>query len=262
MPLSEKIAERGTGLPTESVVRYGAQIAAALAHAHERHVIHRDLKGSNVVVTPDGRVKVLDLGVARRVWEEPEESAAPPPMTLTETGAIVGTPHYLAPEVLIGRKADERSDVWALGVLMHEMASGSLPFKGATSFELASSILHALPAALPDRLPAGLRAVITRCLAKEPGERYERASEVRAALETIGSVESSSTTSGTQLAAATPARASRRTWWLAGGAIAAIAVAGVLWFGVAKRTGAPHSGAMTNSLAVLPFVDMSPRTRA
>ena len=129
-PLSETIAERGTGLPTENVARYGAQIAAALAHAHERHVIHRDLKSSNVVVTPDGRAKVLDFGVARRAWEAPSEAAPRCSAALTETGAIVGTPHYLAPEVLRGGKADERSDLWALGVLLHEMASGALPFNG------------------------------------------------------------------------------------------------------------------------------------
>jgi Tol biopolymer transport system component/predicted Ser/Thr protein kinase len=186
-PLSEWIAARGGGLPTENVVRYGAQIAAALAHAHERHVIHRDLKSSNVVITTDGRVKVLDFGLARRVWEAPDGSGNTLSVGLTETGAIVGTPHYLAPEVLRGSRADERSDLWALGVLLHELASGALPFKGATSFELASAILNDLPATLPERLPAGLRSVIGRCLAKEPGERYARASEVRAALEALGS---------------------------------------------------------------------------
>jgi eukaryotic-like serine/threonine-protein kinase len=185
LPLSERIAERGAGLPTEGVVRYGAQIAAALAHAHDRHVIHRDLKGSNVLITPDGRVKVLDFGLARRAWEPADEHGATLSMALTETGVIVGTPHYLAPEVLRGGIADERSDLWALGVLLHEMAAGTLPFRGATSFELASAIMHDLPATLPERVPTGLRQIIGRCLAKEPGERYARASEVRAALEAM-----------------------------------------------------------------------------
>src|SRR5439155_15063152 len=130
-PLSAKIAERRTGLPTESVTRYGAQIAEALAHAHEKHVIHRDLKSSNVLVTADGRVKVLDFGVARRAWE-PDESEATFSQALTETGAIVGTPRYLAPEVLRGGTATERSDLWAMGVLLHEMASGDQPFRGTT----------------------------------------------------------------------------------------------------------------------------------
>jgi eukaryotic-like serine/threonine-protein kinase len=187
-PLSERIAERGpsAGLATESVLRYGAQLAGALAHAHERHVLHRDLKSSNVVVLPDGRVKVLDFGLARRLWEEPDQPLTQQ-VTLTAPGMVVGTPHYLAPEVLRGNKADERSDLWALGVLLHEMACGELPFGGQTSFELMAAILNDPPRALPNRIPAGLRAVIARCLAKEPGERYQRASEVQAALEAIQS---------------------------------------------------------------------------
>jgi eukaryotic-like serine/threonine-protein kinase len=192
-PLSDMIAERPTGLPIENVARYGAQIASALAHAHERHVIHRDLKSSNVVVTPDGRVKVLDFGLARRAGESPEESGATLSMALTEAGALIGTPHYLAPEVLRGEVANQRSDLWALGVLLHEMASGTLPFKGTTSFELASAIMNDIPRQLPDRVPAGLRAVVGRCLAKEPGERYQRASEVRSALETLHSGAASAT---------------------------------------------------------------------
>jgi Tol biopolymer transport system component len=164
-------------------------------------VIHRDLKSSNVVVTSEGRVKVLDYGLARRAWESPEEDGATLSMALTETGAVLGTPHYLAPEVLRGKMANERSDLWALGVLLHEMASGTLPFKGTTRFELASAILHDVPAALPDRVPSGLRSVVRRCLAKEPAERYQRASEVCAALETLRS--------DSATAAALPMRASR-----------------------------------------------------
>ncbi len=184
-PLDERLAQKGGGLATESVASYGAQIAAALAHAHERHVIHRDLKSSNVVVTSDGRVKVLDFGLARRLWDEPDDANATQSMTLTQTGTTVGTPHYLAPEVLRGQNADERSDLWALGVLLHELASGTMPFKGTTSFELGSAILHDMPSSLSERVPAGLRKVIRKCLSKEPGERYQRASEVGAALEAL-----------------------------------------------------------------------------
>ena len=218
--LREKIAERRTGLPTETVARYGAQIASALEHAHERHVIHRDLKSSNVVVTPDGRVKVLDFGLARRAWESPEEGGATLSMALTEAGTVVGTPHYLAPEVLRGGMADERSDLWALGVLLHEMASGTLPFQGNTSFELASAILHDVPATLPDRVPAGLRTVVGRCLAKEPGERYARAGEVRASLETLQPGETAARTAPDRKAHRRPLAA--QTMLLLAGAIVAI----------------------------------------
>src|SRR5262245_60812959 len=184
-PLSERIAEPGAGPAAEAVARYGSQMASALAHAHERGVIHRDLKSANALVTSDGRVKVLDFGVAR--WQGPGESAEVTRETLTQAGAIIGTTHYLAPEVLRGARADERSDLWAMGVVLHEMASGSLPFRGATSYELASAIMNELPAALPNHVPAGLRAVIGRCLMKERGERYKAAGEVHAALEALQS---------------------------------------------------------------------------
>src|SRR5512140_3043341 len=184
-PLSSLIEHRPMGLPTENVLGRGGQIAAALSDAHERHVVHRDLKAANVMVTPEGRVKVLDFGVARFAGEASGPAGAESTAALTRTGSVVGTPAYLAPEVLHGGEADERSDVWSLGVLLFAMAGGALPFRGPTPFALASAILHDPPAALPDRVPAGLRAVIARCLAKEPGERYRRASEVRAALDAL-----------------------------------------------------------------------------
>jgi hypothetical protein len=184
-PLSERIG--GKPLPVESVIRYGVQIADALAHAHAQHVIHRDVKSGNVMVTAEGRVKVLDFGLAKRVWEWEEGTAPTPQVTLTRTGVVVGTPHYLAPEVLHGGKADAVSDVWALGVVLYEMASGALPFQGATGYELSAAILNETPAPLPGKLMAGLRGVIARCLAKQPGERCQRASEVRAALEALQS---------------------------------------------------------------------------
>jgi len=254
-PLNQRIAEQGTGLATDSVVRYGAQIAAALVHAHERQVIHRDLKSSNVVVTSDGRVKVLDFGLAQRASDAPDEAGATLSMALTETGAIVGTPHYMAPEVLRGEKANQRSDLWALGVLLNEMASGTPPFKGATSFELASAIMHDMPAALPERVPAGLRAVIARCLAKEPGERYAGASEVGAALEAIGAGAPGQL--GTLARRAWP----RNAIFAIGLATIALAALAVVWFsdpgGWRARFGVPGAGREIRSLAVLPLENFS-----
>lgn len=177
----------GGGLPAESVTRYGAQIADALAHAHQRGVIHRDLKCGNIVITPEGRAKVLDFGLAKLRSQGQIDQATKTRMSLTDAGTVVGTLGYLAPEVLRGKPSDERSDIWALGVLLYEIASGTLPFQGNTSFDLTSSILRDAPKPLPSQVPPGLRAVIQRCLAKEPGERYQQASEVRAALEALGS---------------------------------------------------------------------------
>ncbi len=172
-----------TGLSMETVARYGTQIADALAHAHDRGIVHRDLKGSNVMVTPEGRVKVLDFGLATRL--EREEISE---LTLSYTALeskLVGTLPYMAPEILRGQKGDHLSDVWSLGVLLYEAAAGKLPFRGNTGFEVTSAILREPSPPLPSTVPYGLAAVIQRCLMKERAERYQRASEVRAALETV-----------------------------------------------------------------------------
>ena len=129
-----------TGLSMETVARYGTQIADALAHAHDRGIVHRDLKGSNVMVTPEGRVKVLDFGLATRL--EREEISE---LTLSYTALeskLVGTLPYMAPEILRGQKGDHLSDVWSLGVLLYEAAAGKLPFRGNTGFEVTSAILR------------------------------------------------------------------------------------------------------------------------
>ena len=174
-----------TGLPADSVIRYGVQIADALAHAHDHGVIHRDLKSTNAVVTPEGRVKVLDFGLAARLKDAELKEATASKVPLTESRTIVGTLPYLAPEVLRGDPADARTDTWSLGVLLYEMASGSHPFHGRTAFELSSAIMATAPAPLPASVPPGLCAVIMHCLEKSPGERYQRASEVRSALEAL-----------------------------------------------------------------------------
>jgi serine/threonine protein kinase/tetratricopeptide (TPR) repeat protein len=173
------------GLPPNVVIRYGMQIADALAHAHEHGVIHRDLKSSNVMVTPEGRVKVLDFGLAARLGSAEIQEATASNVPLTESRPIVGTLPYLAPELLRGEPADARTDIWSLGILLYEMASGTHPFRGRTTFELSSSILSGVPVPLPESVPVGLRAVVVRCLEKSPGERYQRAGEVHSALEAL-----------------------------------------------------------------------------
>jgi len=172
-----------TGLSMEIVTRYGTQIADALAHAHDRGIVHRDLKGSNVMVTPEGRVKVLDFGLATRLDRDEITE-----LTLSYTSLeskLVGTLPYMAPEVLRGQKGDRLSDLWSLGVLLYEAAAGKLPFRGNTGFEVTSAILREPPPALPSTIPYGLAAVIQRCLIKERADRYQRASEVREALEAV-----------------------------------------------------------------------------
>jgi tetratricopeptide (TPR) repeat protein len=223
-PLAAMVPEGG--LPTDAVLRYGTHVADALAHAHERGVIHRDLKTSNVMITPEGRAKVLDFGLAKKLRDEDLAEVTRSGQALTQAGAVVGTLHSMAPELLSGNPADARSDIWALGILLYEMAAGALPFHGKTGFEMTSAILREPPRTLPERVPAGLRAVIQRCLAKEPGQRYQRAAEVRAALEALRS--------DTSVHLMQPALAGSRgakPWMWTGAAIALLAVvlAGIAW---------------------------------
>ena len=176
-----------SGLAVESILRYGVQIAGALAHAHSRNIVHQDLKSANIVITPQGLVKVLDFGLARRLPKETIEEVTQTIGPAATAGAIAGTLSYMAPEILRGQPGTFLSDLWALGVVLYEAASGQLPFRGATGLETSSAILHELPPPLPDRIPPGLWAIIQRCLSKESAQRYQQAGEVQAALEAVQS---------------------------------------------------------------------------
>jgi len=175
------------GLPPESVMRYGTQIAAALGRAHDRGIVHRDLKTANILVTPEGLVKVLDFGLAKQSGGGFFEGTTRSLATLQDVSSVSGTLPYMAPEILRGEPTDHRSDLWALGVVLYEAASGRLPFEGRTGFEISSAILRELPKQIGPPVPIGLWAIIQRCLTKEPTQRYQRASEVQAALEAIQS---------------------------------------------------------------------------
>jgi eukaryotic-like serine/threonine-protein kinase len=175
-------------LDAEDVADYGIQLADALESAHTKRIIHRDIKPSNIFLTPGGQVKLLDFGLARRLPKEELDASTRSDSPLTETDAVVGTLFYVAPEVLRQETVDARSDLWALGVVLYEMVAGQHPFTGQTLFQFTSAILREPPRPLPSGAPEGLRRVILRCLAKNPRERYQRASEVRAALEMMRAV--------------------------------------------------------------------------
>src|SRR3984957_17155799 len=177
----------GAGLPPESVLRYGVQIASALARAHDRGIVHRDLKTANIVITADGLVKVLDFGLAKQVGSGIFEATTRSFASVQDASSMSGTLPYMAPEILRGEAADYCSDLWALGVVLYEAASGRLPFEGRTGFEISSAIMREVPNPLGPPIPPGLWSIIQRCLAKESIQRYQRASEVQAALEAVQS---------------------------------------------------------------------------
>ena len=182
--LSERL--KAGPLKVDQVVRYGLQLADALAHAHERGVVHRDLKSANIIVRPDGRVKVLDFGLAKRLTATELTAAVTRDVgSLTQPGTVMGTVAYMAPEQLRGEPAQTPSDLWALGVVLQEMTTGERPFTGQTGFELSASILGKAPTPLPSDVPRPLRTVIGRCLEKDPSHRYLVGSEVYAALEAL-----------------------------------------------------------------------------
>ena len=163
--------------------RYGMEIADALAHAHEHGITHRDLKSTNVMITPKRGAKVLDFGLARMLDTHQIDALSLSQRSLTGEGTIAGTLPYMAPELLRGQRGDQRSDIWALGVLLYEMVTGRRPFMGATGFEVSAGILQQETPALPSSVPAAMRAIIQRCLEKNPDKRYQGAADVHHALE-------------------------------------------------------------------------------
>jgi Tol biopolymer transport system component/tRNA A-37 threonylcarbamoyl transferase component Bud32 len=227
------------GLPTETVLEYGAQIASALEHAHTNGVLHRDLKSANVRQSASGQLKVLDFGLAATLKESTIEGAtqsSPAP-----NAGAPGTLAYLSPEVLGGAPADVRSDIWALGVLLYEMASRAHPFPGRTTYELCSAILKESPRPLPMHVAPGLRAIILRCLAKQPEQRYQRASEVKAALEALHSNGGviTAAAAGATLARISPERRKRRR--LYGIAAGLIVAAGAVFYFLPRAKPTVHA---------------------
>jgi hypothetical protein len=172
--------ERGP-LPVLKVREYGMQIASALAVAHEKGIVHRDLKPENLFVTADDRIKILDFGIAKLLPPpavvQAGEGALAPAEIKTQTGAILGTPEYMAPEQVRGRTADQRSDIFAFGLTLYEMLAGRRAFTGASIYETGYAVLSAEPAEIPE-LPAPLARIIHRCLRKEPAERYQSVLEL------------------------------------------------------------------------------------
>ncbi len=180
----------GDGLSIERMLEIVQPLARALVAAHGRGIVHRDLKPANIMVTGDGTVKILDFGLAKlHAAGDSGEHADQKTMTLTKAGTVVGTVPYMSPEQVQGKPVDHRTDIFSLGVILYEMATGGRPFGGETSAEIASSILRDAPQPISDRrpdVPEPLARIVLRCLEKEPDLRYQSAADIQVALSKIG----------------------------------------------------------------------------
>jgi serine/threonine-protein kinase len=143
-----------------------------LAHAHQRGVIHRDIKSSNIVITTQGEVKVLDFGHAKLIRNDSLQGYFSSSSSLKPMGYLAGTINYQAPEVLLGERANVSSDIWSLGIVIYETATGNLPFRGDTVFELATAIMTSRPARPSKKIPGWTAHVIGRCLERDLTRRY------------------------------------------------------------------------------------------
>jgi hypothetical protein len=219
---------RNGPLPTEQLLRFGAQIADALARAHKQGIVHRDLKPGNVMLTRTG-AKLLDFGLARSGAEASPiqglSGTTAMAQPLTQEGTILGTFQYMAPEQLEGLEADARTDIFALGTLLYEMATGKRAFEGKSRTSLIAAIVSSQPAPisqLAPMAPAALDRVVRKCLEKDPEDRWQSAHDVATELRWIGEA-------GSEAVAVVPGmlrpRSRERLAWLAAGIAAAVAIA-------------------------------------
>src|SRR5207245_8195487 len=157
------------------------QIGPAREEAHRKGIIHRDIKPENIMLTPRGELKVLDFGLAKVIRESKlGDSVEKTRRMITRPGTVMGTVHYMSPEQALGREVDFRSDIFSLGVVMYEMATGRLPFSAATSAETIDLIVHSEPLAVSRfnyTVPAEVEYVIRKCLQKSPASRYQSTTE-------------------------------------------------------------------------------------
>src|SRR5919199_654964 len=197
----------GAALSVRKATDYAQQIARGLAAAHERGVVHRDLKPENIFVTTDGRIKILDFGLAKLRVRADASEAQTDVLTRklnTDPGTAMGTVGYMSPEQAVGRAADHRSDIFSLGAVLYEMLTGKRAFHGETAVETLNAILKEDPpefsAATNRALSPALERVVWHCLEKKPERRFQSASDVAFALEALSGSAVSSQTQTTALA--------------------------------------------------------------
>ncbi len=248
------LSRRAAKGPMELVeaCRIGAQVAAGLEAAHRQGIVHRDIKGGNIIVDADGHVSILDFGLALRLGAT----------RLTDAGNAVGTPAYMSPEQTLGRAVDFRTDIWSLGVLLFEMVTGTLPFRREHQAAISYAIVHDQTPAVASLRPAAppeLRRLIERALQKEPGERWESAGAMAEELRKLagdggGSRVSDGEATQTLVTSAPVVETPRWRWWP--GLAAAVVVAGIGYGVYASRSAVPAGVVAVvgdRQVAVLPF---------
>jgi serine/threonine-protein kinase len=258
LPLSEILRKRR--LAVEEAVSIARQIGRGLAAAHRVGIVHRDVKPSNVMVSPDGLVKIVDFGLAQFSGEE----------RLTGTGATMGTAAYMSPEQAMGRDVDQRTDVWSLGVVLCEMLSGQLPFRGEKVHTLLYKVVHEPPEIPEFDIPAFLQTVLKKALSKDLGSRYASVNDLIAELPGSGTADgvvlptqtlaSVTTVQASPLSfSKTPPPAGRRAVWWWGAAALVIALLGIPWLVPSWRASAiqwlrpTRGGTAVRHIVVLPF---------
>ena len=215
----KSLIERGP-LPVRKAIEIAAQIASGLAAAHAAGVVHRDLKPGNIMLTREGRVKILDFGLAKR-----RTGADGALEDLTKTGTVIGTAAYMSPEQVRGEAVDHRSDIFCLGLVLHEMLSGKRTFTGESAVHVMHAILTQDAPELPAGVPAGLARVVAHCLEKEAGARFQSAADIGFALGSVAGPERTAT--GSTLQSAHRLKKEKTAARLLAGALA-VAVAALL----------------------------------
>jgi hypothetical protein len=242
----------GNGLPLRKILDWAVQIANGLAAAHAAGIVHRDLKPANILVARDGRIKILDFGLAKLSVAAAGEASKTQTLQ-TQPGVVMGTVGYMSPEQVRGKEADPRSDIFSFGVVLYELLSGRRAFQGETGVEIMTAILKQEPPDLPDSVPSGVRQIVHHCLEKDPADRFQSARDLGFA---FAALSESSTQRGT---AQKLAQAPRwRHWMLTAAGALALAVLSIAVYRFFAPVPQPTN--WTGTLLVGPEIAFRPRS--